>query len=295
MSVVSFINGWFNGPVGDTVSIYVETTGQEANIAWGTAASPDTLNSPIFKVVRTTGTLRSTVSGDGGEQMASIIGLTAGVAACQVQTVGTYGGATNRGTANGGSGNPDACGIYGVGRILGSGIGTGIGAFLAGRREVNTGRTCALEVSSQNYTATPGTYSTTGFSDTNGIWVECTGTSDSGVGIAFGNPFGFQYDVGIGFNAQVNGGKTGGVKTASIRDDGNSTTVMDINGSHTDILDTQGATISGKLFKINTPGTYTISNVATTRTYDVSTVTLAQVANTLGTLVADLRTLGLVT
>jgi len=39
--------------------------------------------------------------------------------------------------------------------------------------------------------------------------------------------------------------------------------------------------------------TYTIANVTTLRTYDVNTATTTQLANTLGTLIADLKSKGL--
>jgi hypothetical protein len=130
------------------------------------------------------------------------------------------------------SGADDACGVYGVGRITGSGTGTGVGAFLDGRRDTNTGKALGLEISCANYTASAGSYNSTGFSDTSGLWVEANGNSDSGVGISFGNPFGFQYDVGIGFTAQVVGGKTGGIISQSIRDDSTAATSIQINGTH---------------------------------------------------------------
>jgi len=150
-----------------------------------------------------------------------------------IKTVGVVGGAVDSGTANGGSGGVDACGVYGVGRITGSGIGTGIGAFVAGRRDTNTGKANGIEVSCQNYTASAGVVTTNGFSDTTGLWIECTGNSDSAVGIAFGNPFGFQYDTGILFTSQVNNAKTGAAKTYAIRDEGNSANGILVNGTKT--------------------------------------------------------------
>ena len=43
-----------------------------------------------------------------------------------------------------------------------------------------------------------------------------------------------------------------------------------------------------------TTGTYTLTNVATVRSGDTDTMTAAQIADCLGTLIADLRALGLV-
>lgn len=217
---------------GDQVSIYNSTTGSLINLAQGTAASPDASANPPFKVNRTLGISSASFTGDGSEACAAIVGNTVGVTTNDGQAVGVFGGAKSSSTTVASAGGDDACGLYGVGRITGSGTGTGIGAFVAGRRDTNTGRANGLEVSCANYTATPGAYSSTGFSNTTGIWIECTGNSDSGVGISFGNPFGFQYDVGIAFNAQVVGGKTGAIISQSIRDDSSAATSLLINGTH---------------------------------------------------------------
>jgi hypothetical protein len=54
--------------------------------------------------------------------------------------------------------------------------------------------------------------------------------------MSFGNPFGLQFKVGIGFPAQVTSGLTGAVADSSIRDDGNATTSIDIRGTHTSAI-----------------------------------------------------------
>ncbi len=219
---------------GDPQSIYVATTGQEVDIAIGTAAVPDTSLNPPVKVVRSVSILRASIAGDGGEQLAAITGITSGNAANQVQTVGIYGGAKNVGTSNGGSGGVDACGVYAVGRILTAGIGTGIGAYVQGRADSNAAGAKAngIEVRCSNFTTVAGTLTVAGFSNFTGAWINCDGNANSSVGLAFGNPFGFQWLTGIHFNAQVNGGFTGPAINESIRDDSTSATSIAINGTH---------------------------------------------------------------
>lgn len=234
---VSNIEDWIKvagGAAGGTSqTLFNATTGNAMSIAVGTASAPDAGVNPAAKVSRLASIARASITGDGAEQAAAFVGICVGDANNQVQTVGVVGGAVDSGTANGGSGGVDACGVYGVGRITGSGIGTGIGAFVAGRRDTNTGKANGIEVSCQNYTASAGVVTINGFSDTTGLWIECTGNSDSAVGIAFGNPFGFQYDTGILFTSQVNNAKTGAAKTYAIRDEGNSANGILVNGTKT--------------------------------------------------------------
>lgn len=219
------------GPGGDAQSVYNATSGQLISPNIGTSTTPDTSLNPGLKVARLIQQTAGALGGDGFEQMASILGVSVGTSTNVGQTVGIGGAAKNSSTSVAQSGAGDACGVYGVGRITGSGVGTGLN-FLSGRRDTSTGRANALELSCQNYTASAGTYNSTGFSDTTGLWVEATGSSDSAVGISFGNPFGFQYDVGIAFTGQATSAKTGAVISQSIRDDGASATSIQINGTH---------------------------------------------------------------
>lgn len=65
-----------------------------------------------------------------------------------------------------------------------------------------------------------------------------------------------------------------------------------------DAIDTSVAFRGKAGFNGTTPpaslGTYTLTNVATSRTGDTDTMTAAQIADVLGTLIADLRAQGLV-
>lgn len=231
-----------HGLAGDNVAGYFTAVGQAA-FATGTAGTPDTVAGPGFKVSRTSAVLKATtealggVGTDGCDSMAAIHGSHVGTAAAEAQPIGVYGSAKSSSTAAGVGGGTDACGLYGLGRITGSGIGTGIGGFFAGRRDTATGRACGLEVHCYNGTSTAESYSTTSFPNALGIWVNAGGGAGAGgaqsaAGMIFGNAFGRQFEVGIAFNAMVNNSLTGPTLTSDIRSDSSATTSIQINGTH---------------------------------------------------------------
>jgi len=213
-------------------------TGQRQSILHGSNASPDTTAAPTVKIVRTSAISQAAINAvegsegsDGGDVMAAIMAVHGGAEGSGSQTVGVAGFAKN---ASNSEENPDACGLYGVGRIIG-GTSTqagAFGAFLLGRRDVSTATATGLEIQAQNYTAVAGSYKSNGSSDTKGIWLNANGESDSGVGIQIQNAFGHQFKVGIGFGNQNTGGKIGGVADSTIRDDSESTVSLDIRGKH---------------------------------------------------------------
>lgn len=229
---------------GDAQSLYNATTGQLLAVKSGTSAAPDTVLGPLVKVERTMGHTEAALSGDGVEQMAALLAVAVGTVVAEGQPVGVAGMAKTSSTAAGGTaGGNDACGLYGVGSVTGSGTGVGIGGFFSGRRGT-TGRVTGIEVSVYNGGAA-GAWSSTAYPGTVGLWCNANGAADSGAGITIGNPWGRQFKVGLGFNAQVNNSLTGGVADASIRDDSSSTTSLDVRGSHTYGLDLASGAFSG--------------------------------------------------
>jgi hypothetical protein len=217
---------------GDAQQVYVATTPQLVSVTKGTAASPDTTTQPLVKATRTMNIADTAVTGDGGEQCAAILGISVGTSACQVQPVGVYGGAktssTDAGTTAGGN---DACAVYGAARVTGSGTGAAFGGFFNGRRDTNTGKARGVEISVDDSSGTAATWNSAGVSLTSGVWLHAT-NGDCAVGIELGNPWGPQFDVGIGFNGQVAGGKTGPCINYSIRDESQSATSVLIGGTH---------------------------------------------------------------
>lgn len=219
---------------GSDVQFYTTVPAQLGRYRHGTTAAPVATPGPSVRVSRTEQLSRAQIEAvggagtDGGEQCAAIIGLNSGTAATEVQPVGVYGGAKTASTSA--VATNDACGLYGAGRALDGSTGTGIGAFLIGRRET-TGRACGLEVHVRNGGAATA-YSPTVFPASQAIWLNASGTAASATAININNAFGQQFDVGLAFGAMPTGGLTGGVKTASISDDSTSATSIRIGGTH---------------------------------------------------------------
>lgn len=217
---------------GDLQQVYTSTVGQILDIRKGSTAIPDTVTDPIVKTQRYLNVLTSAITGDGGEEMASIYGVSKGATTNEAQPVGVYGGAVSQYSGSGAN-KGDACGIYGASRFTGSGVGTAIGGFFTGRTDTPTGRTTALELAAQNFGGVAKTFNTAGYSDGTGIWLTALGDADLGVGFALGNGFGQQFEVGIGFTNQTTGGKVGPVSGTTLLDLGSATTSISIQGIHT--------------------------------------------------------------
>lgn len=223
------------------------TSARYLDVRKGTTGVPDTSLVPLVRVQRYQ-QVTSGIVGDGSEQLCALEGISVGTSSTQGQPLGVMGVGKTASTQSGQ--NDDACGVYGLGRVTDTGTGIGIGVVGVGRRDTSTGNNDGAQFTSDNSSGVAGTLNATGRSNCNGVWVVATGTEDSSCGIQMGQEFGYQFVVGLHFNGAVNGGKTGPASTASIRDDGNATTVMDINGSHTTGIDLEGATLTGDAIKV---------------------------------------------
>lgn len=236
-------SAWFGA--GDEAYIFNPTIGRKLSVLLGSGAAPDTVLGPAVKVSRVSGHSDDGGASDDGELLAAVVGVHEGTAAMVGQPVGVFGGAKNAGTTHGASGRqPDAVGLYGIGEIVGAGIGYGIGGFFAGRRDAITGNFVSVEMQAENYSGVDGVYASAGLSDTGATWVTAIGTADSAAAWMLGNPTGRQFLYGIAFTGQVAGGKTGGVKLSSIRDDGNSQIILEGRGSHSLGVDLSNGTFS---------------------------------------------------
>jgi len=233
-------------------------TGQLAEWKQGTSGDPLTARGPTIKVSRTQQITRATIeaspasAGTAGEdQLAAIMGINKALDGDETQPVGVGGFAYNASTTNpGGSGShPDACGIVGEGRITGSGVGVGIGGFFLGRRDATTGKANGIEVHCQNLGAASA-YTSTGFSDSVGIWLNCSGAADSASGITVSNAFGRQFENGLSFTAQVASALTGGVRERAICDDSSAVTSYAVRGSHTTGIDFHEGAFSSAMMRL---------------------------------------------
>lgn len=225
------VNSTLAAGSGDNVAVYPANnpTAQIVDVRKGTSGSPDTTYGALLKVSRSLSVSESTFSGDGGGGLAAISGQTQAIAGSEGQSIGIFGGATTFSTNVGTHSQADAIGLYGVGRAATGSTRTGIGAFIAGRREDSGGRATAVEISTDNQSATGGVYQSNTYSSTMGIWIHPTGSGDAACGIQFGHLLSPVYRVGIGFNDQSIG-------DSSIRDDSQATTSIDIRGTHTNSI-----------------------------------------------------------
>lgn len=224
ISELSEINLGTKWASGDNVTIYTANPeGRKLVIKDGTVASPVTEAHPTLKVSRTSG-VTGGVSGDGATELGTIYGSASGTSSSKVQEIGVIGTAKNAGT----EGEPDACGIYGVGRILSTGKGRAFGAFLAGRRDGAEQRMTGVEIYVENASNEADSYDIiTGAETTKGIWLH-GGTAKSAVGLQVGTiseaiP---SFDVAFGINKFS-------VATAVLQDNSKAERSLQIKGEHT--------------------------------------------------------------
>jgi hypothetical protein len=219
---LTLVNLGTDWSVGDNVTVYTANPdGHKAALHDGTAAAAITAAAPTLKVSQTQA-VTSGLTGDGATQMGAIYGSSTGTTASKVQGVGIMGSAKNAGT----EGEPDACGIYGVGRILAGGKGRAFGGFFAGRRDGEEQRATGAEIYVENLGGTDVYDLTNGAETTKGLWVH-GGVAKSAVGIQIGSiseaiP---GFDVGFGINKFAIG-------TAGYQDNSAAERSIQIKGTH---------------------------------------------------------------
>lgn len=222
-SEVEIINKGTDWSAGDNVTVYSENpAGHKGVIKDGTAAAPITAAAPTLKVSQTQG-VTGPLAGDGAMGMGAIMGASSGTAASKVQGVGGTFTAKNAGT----EGEPDACGVYGVGRILSTGKGRAFGAFLAGRRDTTEARATGAEIYVENVEGGTDTYDiNTGAETTKGIWLH-SGTAKVAVGVQVGaiSEVIPGFDVAFGVNKFAAG-------TAALQDNSAAERSIQIKGTH---------------------------------------------------------------
>ncbi len=199
------------------------------DIRAGTAASPDTtLNLPPFKISRSLKILDTDPFGsDSDPSSSSLILQTVVDTNSDRQGIGLYSVVNTYSTTTPASGkSADAFPIFGIGTVV-VGPHLGGGAYLEGKRLVDTGQTNGAEIRTTNLTATDSGFSLTGHSNCTSLWVTSGGTASNGAGIslyATNSPTN-QYEAGIIFT-------TGSVRTVGFQDNSSSATSIIISGTH---------------------------------------------------------------
>lgn len=220
----------------------------------GTQAEPSTSLVPLAKVERvvlaTDPALQAAGVGAGSnaaDNMAALVSVCQAVDGSHALAVGLFGSGISYGQSNSdvlGGTWAGAVGVHGIGHATGAWAG-GQGGFFHGKTTHASGFVIGVNVLAGNESGSDFSYAPGGYSSC-GLWVNAAGTADMGAGIVISNPFGRQFEYGIAFTGQVAEGKTGGIKTATLRDDSQSPTVFDINGSHANGLDTTDAIFTGR-------------------------------------------------
>jgi hypothetical protein len=223
---------------GDDVYANYAGVGFALDYRVGTAGAPNATLQPLAKLSRTISVTQAdleaaTASGaDGGELLAALSISAAGTATCEVQSVAIHAYAKTASTATGGDGfGNDALAMYSVAQAVGSASGFAIGAFSLSRRDNDVATMTGHEVYNANYGTVNAPYNPNGAGHS-GIQLAVLGNADSGAAIVVRNPFGRQWETGLAFTGESVGGKTGGVRVASIWDSNSALTSLLIQGTH---------------------------------------------------------------
>jgi hypothetical protein len=220
-------NAWV-GPPGGYAPQFMRV-----NVA--TNASPDLSGNTLGKFVRTMGhtylernAITGVSSGDGADELCAFSAGGVGTSRMQVQAVGLHGFAKNSGNSAGASGAPDACAVYGSGRIIDGGTGTGIGAFLSASTMTTDGGANGVELHVNNSSGSHHDFSSSGWAKTHGIWLNCSGANRSAAAIVISNHFNQQFDAGIILHST----NTGAVRSVSFGDYSASERSLFVKGTH---------------------------------------------------------------
>jgi hypothetical protein len=227
----------------------------------GTQADPSTSLVPLAKVERVVLATDTALQAAGAglnsqapDNMAALVSVCQAVDGSHAQAVGLFGSGINYGEI--GSGVLPGTWVGAVG-VQGAGYATGAetvaqGGFFHGTTTHAAGYVASINALVSNESGSDFHYSPEAPSSC-GLWINAAGTADMGAGLIVSNYYGRQFEYGIAFTAQGAGGKTGGIKIATLRDDSHSPTVFDINGSHANGLDTTGAAFSGRAILLGDP------------------------------------------
>jgi hypothetical protein len=232
---VQIINRGTNWSIGDNVTVYTANPdGHKAAVHDGTAVSPITAAAPSLKVSQTQA-VTSGLTGDGSTQMGAIYGSSSGTAASKSQGIGVMGSAKNVGT----EGEPDACGLYGVGRILAGGKGRAFGAFVAGRRDGEEQRATGIEVYVENVGGVDSYDKPTEAETTKGVYIHAgTARIACGVQVTVLSGESPSVDVAYAINKFA-------AATAGYQDNSNAERSIQIKGTHSKAALTVAAGSSG--------------------------------------------------
>jgi hypothetical protein len=141
-------------------------------IAFGTPSSPNTTSGAPFKVSRTGAPRASNCVNEEDSECSTAASFNAtGLSNDTMQVTALLAEANGSATTAG----TDVLGLWSSGRVVGSGVGIGTGAYIEGRRDTTTGKLLGAEVRSWNVTSSNCFYNTIGIGDCDGLWLTSYG------------------------------------------------------------------------------------------------------------------------
>ncbi len=155
--------------VGDNLATYAVWDPRRWALYEGTAAAPITAAGPTVKISKVENISTATMGGNqvDNECNAVVRVIVENVATSQAQLCAIMGTAEGMSTTAG----SDIVGLYGIGRVTGSGVGIGCGLFVEGRRDTATGTAQGTEIHVTNETTTDGVFVSNGIGTAMGAWV----------------------------------------------------------------------------------------------------------------------------
>ena len=141
-------------------------------IAFGTPSSPNTTSGAPFKVSRTGAPRASNCVNEEDSECSTAASFNAtGLSSDTMQVTALLAEANGSATTAG----TDVLDLWSSGRVVGSGVGIGTGAYIEGRRDTTTGKLLGAEVRSWNVTSSNCFYNTIGIGDCDGLWLTSYG------------------------------------------------------------------------------------------------------------------------
>lgn len=213
-------------------------------ITEGTSSSPVTTNGPTFKISRVENYGSSPCSGNpvDTECNAALLAEVTGLSTDFAQVTAVAGYATS--TSTNGASNAVIGGVF-VGEVLGSGNGTGQGAYLEGRRNTSTGNVQGIELRVDNNTATDCTVSYSGFSPCDDLWATYQG---DGIHTTAGSSAIHIFKTSSSFNNGWHEGITfnnGSIVDYAFNDQSTGTTSVNIGSGHVNAIVAPNFTLTG--------------------------------------------------
>jgi hypothetical protein len=224
---------------GDRHFVYMSqnAAAQKMEINIGTSAAPDEELKPMVALSKTHAIKEAGSHGDAEGELATFRASSIAKSTAQMPALaGAFGATTYSSYENGANALADALAVTAVGNSK-EGSRTGCGLFVNGRRETTAGRTCAIELVSDNQTAEEEVYDGSTYPHTKGLHLHAVG-KQSAVGL-------FTSNVGCGYHTWIGAQKGAPITDTILREDTTAKRGIFLNGERGTATG-EGALVVGK-------------------------------------------------